>query len=441
MTSKKLILVGFTLSFLLTVAAMAEITIDKIEPTPLFPKAKEGELLKQVARLSLGNDGEATSCQVRITVEGEKSYIEDIGIVVKGKSVHDIHVLDIAKPSKVTIDVLELDKKRSFTTKALDWQPQKKWRIHNVAFSHHDLGYADYFHLMRRDVREMGIDLALEYCTKTDDWDKDSQYRWTVETSEPLSRWIQNNSRDKVDELIRRINEGRIDLGAIHNSAGTEMLNYEQMARLFYTPNRYIVDMLGIEPRKTAILDDVVGLTRSVPLYTKEADVPYFYHGRNNLEHQMRPASLNPVYYWMAQDGDREHMPLFRTEHYHATPNKDGDMHGASVERIAGILKHYEQSNWPYYCVKLRECWDFSLPVFKNTALIRDWNETWSYPRFINSTMTMYFDDIASQLVPDDIYVFDKDAPNSWADQHSTDAKWTGQYRIVADAVPAIETF
>ncbi|MCP4405201.1 MAG: hypothetical protein GY801_48855, partial [bacterium] len=37
--------------------------------------------------------------------------------------------------------------------------------------------------------------------------------------------------------------------------------------------------------------------------------------------------------------------------------------------------------------------------------------------------------------------MFDKDAPNSWADQHSTDAKWTGQYRIVADAVPAIETF
>ena len=284
-----------------------------------------------------------------------------------------------------------------------------------MAYSHHDLGYADYFHLMRRDVREMGIELALEYCTKTDSWDKDSQFRWTVETSEPMAQWIRSNKREKVDELIRRIREGRIELGALHSSVSAEMLSPELMARLFYTPNRHIVDMLDIPPQSTALLNDVEGFPRSLPTYFKEAGIPYFYHGRNNLEDQMRPASANPAYYWMGADGDREHMPIFLTQHYHCSEHQ-GDLHGLAESYIHDWIRSVEQSKWlqdirngqikipdwmaalgqskwPADCLLSRECWDFSLPVFDNSNLIHDWNEKYSYPRVINATMTMYVND------------------------------------------------
>ena len=36
-----------------------------------------------------------------------------------------------------------------------------------VQVSHHDLGYADYYHMMRRDIREMGIEMSLDLCDES----------------------------------------------------------------------------------------------------------------------------------------------------------------------------------------------------------------------------------------------------------------------------------
>ncbi len=436
----------------------------QVNPTPFFPKVKEGEPLQQQVDLELENTGAVPfEAEARIIFRNQAALKQPLGKVKPGKSVKSVLVPDIFQPTETTIEVVEKSANQVVASTMLTLQPQKKWKIYNVAYSHHDMGYADYFHLMRRDVREMGIDLALEYCSKTDDWEKDSQFRWTVETSEPLAQWIRSNSREKVEELTRRIREGRIELGALHSSVSAEMLNRELMARLFYTPNRTIVDMLGIPPQSTALLNDVEGFPRSLPTYLKEAGIPYFYHGRNNLEDQMRPASANPAYYWMSPDGDKGHMPLFLTQHYHCSEHR-GDLRGLTEPYIAGWLQSMEQSTWltdirngllkiPDWLGGIeqakwssssllsRECWDFSLPVFDNSPLIRAWNQKWSYPRVISATMTMYVNDLASQLDKEKIYVFDKDAPNSWSDQHYADFEATSLSRIIGSAVPDTEKF
>jgi hypothetical protein len=229
-----------------------------------------------------------------------------------GKTVRfSVPVISVATPVKAVLK--KSGKIITETTAVL--QPPKKWKVYDVQVSHHDLGYADYYHMMRRDVREWGIEMALDFCRRTDSWPEESRFHWTVETSEPMTGFLQYQPDSVIEELTRRIKEGRIDLGALHNSVSTEHMSYEVLARAFYTPNRYIVDWMGIPPSKTALDTDVVGFVRSLPLYTKEADIPYFMMGVNHTVQAFDQAFRDAAWWWKAPDNDPR-MTLFKTWPY-----------------------------------------------------------------------------------------------------------------------------
>ena len=183
--------------------------------------------------------------------------------------------------------------------------------------SHHDLGYADYYHMMRRDVREMGIEMAMEFARKTDGWPKESQFHWTVETSEPMIQYLSKQPEDVLNELYERIEKGQIALGGVHNSVSTEHLGYEAMARQFYTPNRYVCDWFDTEPSKTALNDDIVGFSRALAMYSKEADIPYFMFGRNSTVKAFDKAEDDAAFYWQSPDKDSK-MTLYKVWHYYS---------------------------------------------------------------------------------------------------------------------------
>ena len=62
-------LIFATFAWGLTTALHADsLRIVKVEPTPLFPKAKAGEPLRQIVRLSLKNPGAATEAKVKIAL-------------------------------------------------------------------------------------------------------------------------------------------------------------------------------------------------------------------------------------------------------------------------------------------------------------------------------------------------------------------------------------
>ena len=227
-------------------------------------------------------------------------------------------------------------------------------------------------------------------------------------------------------------------------------MSYEVLARLFYTPNRHVVDLLGIPPAKTALIDDVVGLTRSLPLYMKEAEVPYFFHGRNGMEDALRPASSQPVYYWKSPDGDRHNMPLVTTRNYHAIPAYGFLRHDPIPKRGIDVdeKKIAEQIHLAQKdddcerdCILYHYSWDFNPPFFQCAEKAKAWNQKWSYPKLISSTMSTFFDDISSQVDPDETCVFEKDAPNTWIDQDYTDAQLAGRARKLGYALPTIEKF
>ncbi len=340
-------------------------------------------------------------------------------------------VLTVETPVKA---LLKKSGKTVAETKSM-LKPPKKWTVYDVQVSHHDLGYADYYHMMRRDVREWGIELALENCRKTDFWPKESQFHWTVETSEPMTGFLQTQSDSVITELTRRIREGRIELGGLHNSVSTEHMSYEVLARAFYTPNRYIVDWLGIPPSKVALDTDVVGFVRSLPLYTKEADIPYFMMGINSTVIAFDQAYRDAAWYWKTQDNDPK-MTLFKTWPYYS-PDR---LVVYNSDEVGALIDWYEaRTDYPYSCILAEDSYDFGLPEMANVERIKAWNEKYGNPVLVSATFSMFFDEITSQQNLQKFNTYDKDAPNAWADEDLSDARLEGDARKLGYEIPGAE--
>ena len=155
-----------TFPALATCATESQLVIERVDPTPLFPRVEPGQPLRQRALLHLNNPGSPLAATARITVGTSPAYTQELGDVPAGKSVKPIAITDIPAPAKVTIQLLSKDGGRLLATHELTWQPQKKWKIYCVSYSHQDLGYGDYPHRLRTDNRHGNIELALRHCDR-----------------------------------------------------------------------------------------------------------------------------------------------------------------------------------------------------------------------------------------------------------------------------------
>ncbi|PKQ65013.1 hypothetical protein BZG02_04025 [Labilibaculum filiforme] len=336
---------------------------------------------------------------------------------------------------RTNVQVRIVEKEAVLFEKMVQFSPPKIWKIYDVQVSHHDLGYADYYHMMRRDVREMGIEMAMEFARKTDSWPKESQFHWTVETSEPMIQYLSKQPEDVLTELFERIEKGQISLGGVHNSVTTEHLGYEAMARQFYTPNRYVCDWFNTEPSKTALNDDVVGFTRALALYSKESDIPYSMFGRNSTVKAFDKAEDDMAFYWQSPDKDSK-MTLYKVWHYYS-PDR---LVKYNVPEVAALCGRYEaHTNYPYSCLLAEASTDFGMPLFENVEGIKKWNEEYSNPVLVSGTFDMYFDDLSSQQDKESFKIYTEDAPNAWADEDLTDVEYANKARRLQSKLPATE--
>jgi hypothetical protein len=415
--------------------AAAQLTIQRLEPTPLFPKPAPNQPLRQRALLCVDNPGTPLAVTARITL-GTATSTEAIGEVASGKSTNAVSIPDIAVPTKLIIELLSKDGDRVLARHEVAWEPQKKWKIYCVSYSHHDLGFGNYPHRLRTDIRHANIERPLQFCRDTDNWDEDSKFRYVIETSEPITSFLGSHSEAEAAALARRIREGRIQIGAMHNTASTEQMSYELLARLFYLTGRHTPDLLGVAPSKTAQIDDVIGLTWPLATYCAEAGVPYFFHGHNGVGQCLQPASAEPVFYWRGPDGQSK--VLMRSIDYGGYA---GDNLGDGSEKQIQSLITRLGGNWPYDTLLCQDGTDFQLITLDNAEKIRRWNTRYAYPHLVYATMTMFFEEIMRQADPAKIKTFAKDSNNQWADQDATDAWLLAQARRQGEAIPTAEKF
>ena len=329
------------------------------------------------------------------------------------------------------MDLYVKDNPRPVDSRKFLWQPQKKWKLYCVAYSHHDLGFGDYPHRLRTTIRHANITRPLQFCRDTDGWDEESKFRFVIETSEPITSFLGSQPLEVAEELGRRLREGRIQLGGLHNTANTEQLGHELMARLFYLSNRHARDLLGApeEPHRADRRRDRPDLAAGDLLRRGRRSL--FLPRPERLRPLLRPAADEPVFYWQGPSpGSRV---LVRSAFYGGyAGDNPGDLSEARVQSVIEKLG----AKWPYDALFVQEGTDFQLVTMETANRIHAWNARWAYPRLICATMDMFFDDIVRQARPGQIKTFAGDGNNQWADQDANDAWALGQARRLAEKHP-----
>ncbi len=406
--------------------------ITEIMGTPIFPRPQKGQPLKQNVRLHLFNHYiDPINAVTRVQIGTSAAHETNLGKIPTGPSTTTVLFDDVSTPTEVRVEILDETTREVLTQKKVQWQPQKKWRIYSVSYSHQDHGYGGYPHRLRTEIRHENIIGPIRFCQETEDWDDDSKFRYVIETSEPITSFLSFYGEKEKESLARLIRNGRIQIGGIHSTVNTEMLSHELMARLFYQSSRHAPDMLNVPAPQTALNNDVIGITWPFTTFAAEAGLPYFFHGHNRCGLCLQPAQNEPVFYWQGPDGQSR--ILTRSAPYE----------GSFVDTESQIERFLESlgEDYPYDAAMIQNAHDFQLIRLAPSRRARAWNQQYAYPRLIISTFDMFFDAVAEQMDTEQIKVFAKDANNQWADQPASQAWGLGQARRLGEELPALERY
>jgi hypothetical protein len=303
--------------------------------------------------------------------------------------------------------------------------------IHSVAYSHGDLGYGNYPHVLRTENRLENLFRAIQYCEETAGWPTESQYRWQQEMAEPLPLFLGNCTPEQAAKLARYIREGRISIAATHATVLADRLNPESAARLFYLGGRLIPDLLETPPARIAIINDVIGVPWSLPIYCEAAGVPFLSLGHNTCGRCVEMESA-PIVRWTGPAGTGTVLAFGSVYNYHAVNKPAKELPGA-VAADAGRIT-------PNYLPVWLQGHDFSTTTMDMANAAKQWNVTGT-PKVQMSTLEMYLDALSTRQTTEKTPAVSKTGPCQWMDQPISNARLFGRTRRAAERLSTAEKF
>ncbi|OIJ90438.1 glycoside hydrolase family 38 C-terminal domain-containing protein [Streptomyces colonosanans] len=344
--------------------------------------------------------------------------------------------------------------------------PQRQWTIHLVHHSHLDIGYTD---PQGRVLAEhlSYLDSCLELTQATDDWAHESQFRWCVESLWSFQQWADARPAEQVEEFVRRVREGRIELTALPFNLHTETCSTDELHELLrlahQVKQKYGVDFTSA--MQTDVPGSVVGLVDALSAAgVKYLSVAHNWAGRS-VPHLVGGEKLPRLFRWRAPSGSS--LLVWVTDTPHGLAYMEGPLLGfdTDYDSVDDLLPAYltslatnpypyrggvfgwamdqkeiKREPYPWDVLHLRvqgKFGDNAPPRRVIADTVRRWNETWAYPQLRLSRNEDFFTDAASRL-GDRIRTFEGDWTDWWADGIGSGARPLSLARtaqsVVADA-------
>ncbi len=359
------------------------------------------------------------------------------------------------------------------TSTEITVEPQRKMEISIVQHSHLDIGYTDPQAVVI-DAQLAYIDQAVALIGATTDWPDEAKFRWVVEVTLPLRRWLAVRPKAMRDAFFAAVRSGQIEINALSMNMHTEAYSIDELARqLAFADDlrhEYGVEIVS------ATQSDVPGATVGLVSLLSDAGVRYLcvahnYAGRS-VPHLIGGQDLERPFWWKAPDGERvlvwftdsphgvymegnqlgfdqdiatvlgnlpEYLASLTQNPYPIGPFRD-DVHSTDTTHRPGA--GYDFLNWtgtrqafeitrqpyPHDLLHIRVQGvhsDNAHPSLTPATIVREWNETFAFPRLRTATNRDFFA-AAEATLGDTIPTHSGDWTDWWADGLGSAARAIG---------------
>src|SRR5690625_4869477 len=374
-------------------------------------------------------------------------------------------VPEVTDRQQVELTLTSLDPDRSLSVPV---SPQREWTIHLVHHSHLDIGYTDPQGRVRAENVNF-LDSALELVEATDDWPEDARFRWVVESLWSFEKWRQVRPAATVERFVEQVRRGRIELTAMPYNLHTDTCSTDELYELLRLAHE-VRTRYGLE-LPVAMQTNVPGTVGGLPDAFRAADVRYLsvahnYAGRS-VPYLTDGANLPRLFRWRSHSGAE--VLVWMTDSPSGLAYMEGPMlgfHGSYADvddRLPSYLSSLAAHGRPYH----GDIFGWALPEqsgerdpypwdvlhlrvqgrFADNApprrviaeTVRQWNETWEYPRLRLSRNEDFFAEVESR-VGEKIPTFEGDWGDWWVEGTGADVRSQALTRRAQALLPQAQT-
>ena len=406
---------------------------------PLIKKGADGKLLQTIRVRSAANK-DVVSLLGKPVVSSQSGSALTQGGEEAPRGSYRVFIPEVTSEQQVVVSF----EKSSDIKLDLTVKPQRHWTIHLVHHTHLDIGYTD---PQGRVLAEhlAFLDSCLDLMNRTDSWPDDAKFRWSVEALWSFDEWTKVRSKEKIDEFISRVKEGRIELTAMPYNLHSETCSTDELHELLRLA-RDVSKQYGIEipaAMQTDVPGAVVGLTDVLAANkVKYLSVAHNWAGRS-VPHLVGGQDQPRLFRWVGPSG--KGVLVWVTDTPHGLAYMEGPMIGFNdgYEWVDDLLPAYLQSHaehpYPYpggvfgWAVDKAEIhrkpypWDIlhlriqgqfadnAPPRYIMAETVKRWNESWAYPKLRLSTNKDFFED-AEQRLGSQIQTIEGDWTDWWVE-------------------------
>lgn len=384
--------------------------ISTIEPTPFLPR--DGEQLRQIARLTVRHEGPGFTGVMITRVNGLETATPVT--LPPGETVLEVELAEVSAPGQLACELRQGD--TTLTCRTVPWQPPRRWVVHIVQLSHHDVGYTDLAsHVIpEHDCR---LDTMLDMADATRRFPDDARFRAVIEQAWSIDHFLKHARPERAAAMIELLRRGDLEMTALFGNMTTELCGHETLARSVYHAFRLKREH-GI-PIVSAEHNDIPGFCWGLSQVLTEAGIkmicpglPKYYSWGNpgapsfwDEAALFGAAGIPGAFWWEAPGGKRL---LFWCNNQGCGGGADPKLPG-----LAERLEQLEAQGYPYTALRFPVTGgsrDNSPYIEGYAHTIRDWNARWAYPRLVSSTNARFYRDLLPQL-PASLPVFRGEVP------------------------------
>lgn len=389
---------------------------------PLIKKGSDGKLL-QTIRVRNAQNKNVVDLLGRPVITNKNGETISVSGETAPKGSYRIFIPEVSSETKVFVSF----EKKSDIKIETSVAPQRHWTMHLIHQTHLDIGYTD---PQGRVLAEhlAFLDSCLDLINRTDDWPEAAKFRWSVEALWSFDEWVKVRPQEKIDEFVRRVKEGRIELTAMPYNLHSETCSTDELHELLRLANK-VRKQYGVEI-KAAMQTDVPGSVVGLTDVLAENDVKYLSVAHNwagrSVPHLVGGHKQPRLFRWVGPSG--KGVLVWVTDTPHGLAYMEGPMLGFndSYEHVDDLLPAYLQSTsehaYPYpdgifgWALDKTEVlrdpypWDIlhmriqgqfadnAPPRYIMAETVKRWNETWEYPKLRLSTNSDFFEEAEQRL-------------------------------------------